>query len=102
MIGALKPYPEYEDSNLPWLGKVPANWQVSRAKLILKEIDTRSTKGQETLLSVSQYTGVTPRRTRENSAEQDTRSESLLGYKVTVQPEIAGNLLPSRLVGYLC
>ena len=57
MIGALKPYPEYEDSNLPWLGKVPANWQVSRAKLILK---------------------------------------------VTVQPEIAGNLLPSRLVGYLC
>lgn len=28
MIADLKPYPEYSDSGLPWLGKVPAHWRV--------------------------------------------------------------------------
>lgn len=32
MIGELKPYAEYKDSGLPWLGQVPAHWQVVRSK----------------------------------------------------------------------
>lgn len=28
MIGALKPYPEYKDSGVPWLGRIPAHWAV--------------------------------------------------------------------------
>ena len=28
MIGDLKPYPEYKASGLPWLGHVPAHWEV--------------------------------------------------------------------------
>ena len=28
MIADLKPYPEYRESGLPWLGKVPAHWEV--------------------------------------------------------------------------
>ena len=27
MIDELKPYPEYKDSGLPWLGQVPGHWQ---------------------------------------------------------------------------
>ena len=30
--GALKPYPEYKDSGVQWLGKVPAHWEVRRLK----------------------------------------------------------------------
>ena len=30
MTGALKPYPAYRDSGLPWLGRVPAHWEVRR------------------------------------------------------------------------
>jgi type I restriction enzyme, S subunit len=32
MIADLKPYPEYKDSGLPWLGQVPGHWEVRRLK----------------------------------------------------------------------
>ena len=31
MIADLKPYPEYKESGLPWLGQVPAHWEVRPA-----------------------------------------------------------------------
>ena len=30
MVTELKPYPEYKDSGVPWLGQVPDNWTVQR------------------------------------------------------------------------
>jgi len=32
MIADLKPYAEYKESGLPWLGQVPRHWEVSRLK----------------------------------------------------------------------
>src|SRR6266516_4278092 len=32
MTADLKPYPEYKDSGLPWLGRVPAHWSLARTK----------------------------------------------------------------------
>ncbi len=61
MIADLKPYPEYKDSGLPWLGEVPAHWTTRRAKYLFREVDERSQTGKEVLLSVSHLTGVTPR-----------------------------------------
>ena len=46
MIEGLKPYAEYKDSGLPWLGSVPVHWGVCRTKLILREVDSRSTTGK--------------------------------------------------------
>ncbi|MHC9543890.1 MAG: type I restriction endonuclease subunit R [Vulcanimicrobiota bacterium] len=37
----LKPYPEYKESGVPWLGKVPAHWEVRRIKTILREVEHR-------------------------------------------------------------
>jgi len=31
-MSTLKPYPSYRDSGLPWLGQVPAHWEVKRLK----------------------------------------------------------------------
>ena len=31
MIG-LKPYPEYKESGVPWLGEVPGHWEVRRLR----------------------------------------------------------------------
>lgn len=59
---ALDPYPSYRDCGLPWLGNIPEHWTVSRAKYLFREVDDRSTTGDEELLSVSHLTGVTPRR----------------------------------------
>ena len=57
----LDPKAIMSDSNIPWIGKIPEHWEIKRAKYIFREIDERSTNGDEELLSVSHMTGVTPR-----------------------------------------
>lgn len=32
MIDGLRPYPEYKDSGIPWVGRVPVGWEVQRLK----------------------------------------------------------------------
>jgi type I restriction enzyme, S subunit len=48
-----KPYPEYRDSGIEWLGKVPAHWQVRRLKSFasvqLSNVDKKSVEGQESV-----------------------------------------------------
>jgi type I restriction enzyme, S subunit len=57
MIADLKPYAEYEDSGLPWLGKMPRHWEQRRMKFLFKE---RVEKGfpDEPLLAATQNKGV--------------------------------------------
>jgi type I restriction enzyme S subunit len=93
MITDLKPYPEYKDSGLLWLGKVPKHWEVRRFKYLLREVNFQSSDGQDQLLSVSQYTGVTPRRTRDEGDEPDTRAASLVGYKRVAQDDLVVNIM---------
>ena len=54
----LKPYPEYKESGIPWLGKVPAHWVVCRIKNVLSEVDERRSDG--TLLSLTRTHGLVP------------------------------------------
>jgi len=93
MIADLKPYPEYKDSGLPWLGKIPKHWDVRRFKYLLHEINTRSLDGHEQLLRVSQYTGVTPRLSLNGDNEPDTRAESLVGYKQVTPSDLVVNIM---------
>lgn len=60
-MNKLKPYPEYKNSKISWIGKIPAHWVEMRAKYLFKEVDERSVTGDEEMLSVSHKTGVTPR-----------------------------------------
>ena len=34
LAGKYKPYPEYKDSGLEWLGEIPAHWNISRIKYV--------------------------------------------------------------------
>lgn len=43
MTAGLKPYPEYKDSGLPWLGKIPAHWSLYPAFSVLREKNLRNT-----------------------------------------------------------
>ena len=56
----LPPYPEYKDSGVPWLGSIPAHWQVRRTKSLF---DERVQKGfpDEPLLAATQTKGVVPK-----------------------------------------
>jgi len=93
MIEGLKPYLEYKESGLPWLGNVPWHWTTRRVKYLLWEIDARSKTGREQLLRVSQYTGVTPRLSKVGSDAPDTRAASLVGYKKVETNDLVINIM---------
>ena len=48
-------------TEVPWVGTMPKPWSVKRAKWYFREVDKRSSTGEEELLSVSHLTGITPR-----------------------------------------
>jgi len=94
MTGGLRPYTEYRDSGLPWLGRVPAHWDVKRCKYLFKEVDERSKTGEEMHLSMSQKHGLIP------SRELDGRrlhSESYVGGKLCKPNDLVLNRLKAHL-----
>ncbi len=57
----LDPTVPMKDSGVEWIGEIPAHWKIQRGKALFKETEARSADGSEELLTVSQYTGITPR-----------------------------------------
>ena len=43
LIDALKPYPEYKDSGLPWLRSIPAHWDEKPGIAVLREKSDKNT-----------------------------------------------------------
>ena len=74
----LNPDAPMKDSGVPWLGEVPAHWEVARNKVLFQEIDERSDDGDEELLTVSHLTGITPRSEKNVNM---IMAETLEGYK---------------------
>jgi type I restriction enzyme S subunit len=90
MTAKLLPYPEYRESGLPWLVRVPAHWEIRRAKYLFRCIDTRTTTGSEELLTVSAERGVVPR-----SSIKVTmfKAESYVGHKLCWPDDLVINSL---------
>lgn len=65
MAGELKPYHSYKESGVPWLGEVPAHWEMRRMKNTLRE---RIEKGfpDEPLLAATPTKGVVRKEEYEN------------------------------------
>lgn len=88
MIGDLKPYADYKDSGLPWLGKVPQHWDVRRIKTALREVDRRSPEGLEPLLSLRMHTGLVDHHAL---GGRPIPPSALIGYKRVLPGEIVMN-----------
>ncbi|KKP51662.1 MAG: hypothetical protein A2281_11225 [Bacteroidetes bacterium RIFOXYA12_FULL_38_20] len=83
-----------ENSIKYWLGEYPSHWQVLRTKNLFREIDSRSVNGDEELLSVSQYTGVTPKRdSLENEDDFISNAETLENYKRVAVGDLVINIM---------
>lgn len=82
----------YKPSGLDWLGNIPSHWNLKKSKFLWREKDDRSTNGDEELLSVSQYTGVVPRK-------DDSRSESLEDYKRCEPDDLIINIMLAWMSG---
>ena len=85
-------YREYKDSGAKWLGKIPKHWDVIKAKYLWNEVFSFSENGSENLLSVSQYEGVT-------QAKNESRSESLKGYKKVAKDNLVINIMLAWMGG---
>lgn len=84
----------YTSPKTAWLGSFPEHWKVLRIKNLFREIDARSETGTEELLSVSHYTGVTPRRdSLENEDDNLTNAASLVGYKKVTAGDLVSNIM---------
>jgi type I restriction enzyme S subunit len=90
---SLPRYAEYKDSGVAWLGPMPSHWHLVRYKTVFKEREERSVDGSETLLSVSAYTGVSPRSEIIDDGDYLSRAESLEGYKVCYPDDLVMNIM---------
>lgn len=93
MIDGLRPYPQTKPTGLPWLGDVPAHWDVRRSKYVFREVDSRSTTGEETHLSMSQRLGLVPA----GQVEKSLVSESYVGGKLVEKNDLVLNRLKAHL-----
>lgn len=86
----LDPKVKLRDSGVPWLGEIPAYWEIERARWLFRERDVRSTTGEEEMLTVSHLTGVTPRSEKDvNMFEAETNE----GYKLCEPGDLVINTL---------
>ena len=86
----LDPRAPLRDSGIPWLGEIPAHWEIERARWLFRERDNRSETGEEELLTVSHLTGVTLRSEKDvNMFEAETTE----GYKICLSGDLVINTL---------
>ena len=95
----LQPYPEYKDSGVPWLGKIPAHWSICRCRYLFREVDERSKDGKETHLSMSQKRGLIDSAKIEKWRLQ---SESYAGGKLCKNNDLVLNRLKAHLGVFAC
>lgn len=77
-----------------WISTVPEHWKTLRIKNLFAEIDERSETGEEELLSVSHYTGVTKKRdSLENEDDFISNAKTLVGYKKVAENDLVSNIM---------
>lgn len=87
----LNPDVKMKDSGIPWIGAIPAHWEVLRMKAILSESKEKTYTDGGTLLSLSQYTGVT---LKENAKKVGMfEAETTVGYNIVHQGQFVMNIM---------
>lgn len=87
-------YKQYRDSGFPWLGEIPEHWQTRRNRFLFREVDKRSTHGEETHLSMSQIHGLVPSKSLNRKSLQ---SETYAGGKLVEEHDLVLNRLKAHL-----
>ena len=88
---ALKPYPDYKDSGVPWLGEVPKHWEVLPNRALFAEVKERD-HPEEQMLSVTITRGVIRQQALlVNSSKKDSSNQDKSAYKLVRPGDIAYN-----------
>lgn len=84
-------YKEYKDSGIQWIGKIPGHWEVARMKRVFSEAKEKTSSEEGTLLSLSQYTGITLK--DEAKKVGMFEAESTIGYNVVHSGQFVMNIM---------
>ena len=88
---ALKPYPDYKDSGVPWLGEVPKHWEVLPNRALFAEVKERD-HPEEQMLSVTITRGVIRQQALlVDSSKKDSSNQDKSAYKLVRPGDIAYN-----------
>ena len=91
MIADLRPYAEYKDSGVPWVGNVPAHWEIRPNRGLFAEVVDRG-HGKEQLLSVTISRGIIKQQTLlQGSSKRDSSRADRSGYKLVHPGDLAYN-----------
>lgn len=85
---------QYKESGLSWVGEIPAHWKTRRNRFLFREVDCRSTHGEETHLSMSQVYGLMPSK---NLGRKSLQSENYAGGKLVAEHDLVLNRLKAHL-----
>jgi len=90
----LNPDAPMKDSDVDWIGTIPAHWEVKRVKHLLDERNERSENGNEPLLMVSQVHGLVVRADFHSKSEVSATS---IGNKIVHENDLVFNKLKAHL-----
>jgi len=90
MTITLAPYPAYKDSGVPWLGNVPAHWEIRKLRSVLRVVTERN-RPDLPLLSVVREKGVILRDVTNQNENHNYIPDDLTNYKVVRQGQFAMN-----------
>lgn len=78
MIADLRPYPEYRESGLPWVGGIPHHWGVKRSKTLFHKM-ARPVRPEDDVVTCFRDGTVTLRKNRRTSGFTESLKE--IGYQ---------------------
>jgi type I restriction enzyme S subunit len=90
----LDPSVPLKDSGIPWLGEIPEHWEITRIKSLIREIDWRTSTGEEELLSLRMHAGLVPH----NAVSSiPIASEALIGFKKVSTGQLVMNRMRAAI-----
>lgn len=87
----LNPDVSMKDSGIPWIGQIPSHWETMRIRGLFKESDEKTVDESGTLLSLSQYSGIT--RKADAGKTGMFEAESTIGYKIVHPGQFVMNIM---------
>lgn len=91
VIRGVNPNVKFKATNISWLPEIPEHWKIKPIRSLLREVTEKSETGEEELLSLSQYTGISYKKDAKNTGMFD--AESTIGYKKVYPGQFVMNIM---------
>ena len=90
----LNPNVPMKDSGIPWIGMIPAHWEITQLRKYLRLVSEKN-HPDETLLSVTREQGVIIRNTESKEENHNYIPDDLSGYKLVKEGQFVINKMKS-------